>query len=301
MFDVVQRKRALQKLFEELTMKRKTVAICCFLVGFAVAVVAQPAKSETKVSLRVSALKINVDDMDKGLSFYVEKLGFEIADKSGYPTEVVLSTNDTFKLILHRVAHVRGAAPAETQVGLTLQVNDLDQSIVKMKSMNVSFGEAKPRREAVGNAIFIVDPFGMKISLMHETVVKNEPFKEPRIYNFGVLIPDMKRGREFYADKLGFVVRSEKYLPLDLPLGHSDKIFAFMLHYRPGVTSIRSEYPKAAPFITMVFEATDPSRTVAKLRRSGVKVIASGSSKPGKIVVIEDPFGNVSEIVGPGK
>jgi catechol 2,3-dioxygenase-like lactoylglutathione lyase family enzyme len=70
--------------------------------------------------------------------------------------------------------------------------------------------------------------------MMHQTIVKVEPFKEPRIYNFGVLVPDMKAARAFYHDVLGFVERSEKYLPLDLPLGYSDNTFAFMLHYRPG-------------------------------------------------------------------
>jgi hypothetical protein len=67
---------------------------------------------------------------------------------------------------------------------LTLQVNDLGQSIAKLKSGGVRFAEAEPRKEAVGNAIFILDPFGRRISLMHQTIVKAPTFKEPRIYNF---------------------------------------------------------------------------------------------------------------------
>ena len=62
---------------------------------------------------------------------------------------------------------------------------------------------------------------------MHQTVLSRwSRFKEPRLYNYGFLIPDMEAGRDFYSNKLGFVVRSEKYLPLDLPLGHKDKSFA---------------------------------------------------------------------------
>ena len=57
---------------------------------------------------------------------------------------------------------------------------------------------------------------------MHQTIVKVEPFKEPGIYNFGLLIPDMNVARDFYPNRLGFVVRSEKYLPKDLQLGHKD-------------------------------------------------------------------------------
>ncbi|PYS51173.1 MAG: hypothetical protein DMF68_05245 [Acidobacteria bacterium] len=282
-------------------MTPKLLQISLMLFICAAALYAQQQKSQGKVLLHTSALKINVDDMDKALSFYGDKLGFEVADRSDYPQVVVLKTGDNFKLILSKVRRLQKAAATETQVSLTLQVNDLDRAIEKMKSLNVQFGETKPRKEAVGNAIFILDPFGRKISLMHETIVKDEPFKEPRVYNFGVLIPDMTAGRDFYANKLGFVVRSEKYLPLDLPLGHEDKSFAFMLHYRPGVTSIKSEYPSAAPFVMMVFETTELERTSAELKTRGVKILASKSGKQGKSVVIEDPFGNVSEIVESSK
>jgi catechol 2,3-dioxygenase-like lactoylglutathione lyase family enzyme len=267
------------------------------LFACAVAASAQQSKSSGKVSLRTSALKINVDDMDKALSFYGDKLGFEVADRSDYPQEVVLRTGDSFKLILNQVRRLQKVVATETQVGLTLQVNDLDQAVEKMRSLDVEFAETKPRKEGVGNAIFILDPFSRKISLMHQTIVKVEPFKEPRVYNYGVLIPDMAAGRDFYVNKLGFVVRSEKYLPLDLPLGHEDKTFAFMLHYRPGVTSIKSEYPNATPFVMMVFEASDLPQTVMELRKSGVKILAAKSSKHGKAIVIEDPFGNVSEVI----
>lgn len=278
-------------------MFAKALKAGLFLAVCAVAICAQEAKSPGKVSLRMSTLKINVDDMDKALSFYGDKLGFEIADRTAYPQQVVLKTEDSFKLILNKVGRLQKAGAKETQVSLTLQVNDLEQAIAKMKSLNVEFAETTPRKEGVGNAIFIRDPFGRKISLMHQTIVKVEPFKEPRVYNFGVLIPDISAGRDFYAGKLGFVVRSENYLPLDLPLGHDDKSFAFMLHYRPGVASIKSEYPKAAPFLTMVFETADLSRTVMELRKKKVNIVAAKFTKQEKFAVLEDPFGNVSEVI----
>ncbi|HJW94976.1 MAG TPA: aspartyl protease family protein, partial [Thermoanaerobaculia bacterium] len=243
--------------------------------------------------LRTSALKINVIDIDAAIAFYADKLGFAIADRSGYPHDVALKTNDDVQLILHKVARLQQPG-SQTQAGLTLQVNNLDQAIERMKTLNVPFAETSPRKEAVGNAISIVTPSGMRISMMHETVVHNEPFVEPRIYNFGVLVPDMAAAREFYSRKLGFVVRSENYLPLDLPLGHPDGSFAFMLHVRPGVTATRSEDP---PFITMVFETPDLERTIAELKRSGVAIV----SQSAKRVAIRDPFGNVSEIVEKGR
>jgi catechol 2,3-dioxygenase-like lactoylglutathione lyase family enzyme len=249
--------------------------------------------SQASVELRIATLKMNVDDMDKALSFYCDKLGFEIADKQKYPQEVSLKTNDNFKLILNRVKKLRKFNPTETQVGLTLQVNNLDQAIERMKSLNVNFGEAQPRKEGVGNAIYILDPFGRRISLMHQTIVAVEPFKEPRIYNFGLLIPDMIRARDFYADKLGFVVRSEKYLPLDLPLGYPDKTFAFMLHYRPGTTAIVKRNDQASPFITIVFATSNLSQTVEAIKRNGIAIV----NVTREVIRFVDPFGNVSELV----
>jgi catechol-2,3-dioxygenase len=244
--------------------------------------------------LRVSALKINVDEMEKALVFYHEKLGFEVADRRNFPKSVVLKSDDSFRLILNQVKRLRKTGATETGVGFTLQVNDLEQSIAKMKSLNVPVAETVPRREGVGNAIYILDPFGRKISLMHQTIVKVEPFQEPKIYNFGLLIPEMQRGRDFYENKLGFVARSEKYLPLDLPLGNNDKTFAFMLHYRKEIQPIKSEYPKTVPFAIIVFETADLTQTIKEMKQNNIKIV---SQKKGRPVVFEDPFGNISELI----
>ena len=277
-------------------MQIRTLLIIAVL-GALIAIAPQTALTQNVPNLRVSALKVNVDDMDKGLSFYRDKLGFEVADNKNYPREVILKTGDNFKLVLNRVKRLQKFGPTESQVGLTLQVNNLDQAIERMKSLDVQFAETKPRKEGVGNAIYVFDPFGRRVSLMHQTIVAVEPFKEPRIYNFGLLIPDMTQARDFYVNKLGFVVRSERYLPLDLPLNYQDKTFAFMLHYRSGVTSIKSQYPNASPFITMVFETENLKETVATMKREGVKILASRTTRDGDVVTFIDPFGNVSELV----
>jgi predicted enzyme related to lactoylglutathione lyase len=255
------------------------------------------SKAEERVSLTTSALKVNVEDMEKALSFYEGKLGFEVAERGNYPQQVVLKTNDRFKLILNKVERLQKIEATDTQVTVTLQVNDLDQAIEKMKSRAVAFGETEKRKEAVGNAIYILDPFGRRISMMHETIAKVEPFKEPKIYNFGIYVPDMNAARDFYVNKLGFVARSEKYLPLDLPLGHSDKTFAFMLHYRPGINPIKTEYPKAAAFLTVVLETADLGHTVNVLKSNNVTMVALNPSKHGLVVGLQDPFGNVLELV----
>ena len=251
----------------------------------------------TESLIRTHGLKINVEDMEKALSFYNGKLGFEVEDRRGYPDYVTLASGGGEKLILNRVRKLRPLGPHDTRLSFTLQVNDLDRAVRRLKALGVEFAETEKRKEAVGDAISIRDPFGRPISLMHQTAVKVAPFKEPKIYNFGFLVPDMGVGRDFYANKLGFVVRSEKYLPLDLPLGHPDKTFAFMLHARPGVAPVKSARPAAAPFLTMVFETADLSRALDDLRRRRVNVVAVKDSALGRVVVLEDPFGNVSEVV----
>lgn len=258
-------------------------------------------KPETAVSIRAYGVKINVDNMDTALSFYRDKLGFEVEDNGDFPRQVVLRSADKNKIILNRVRKLRKASPLDSQFSFTLQVNDLDQAIEKMKTMGVEFGEKERRKEGVGSAIYIKDPFGRLISLMHQTIVKVERFKEPGLYNYGFLIPDMTIGREFYVDKLGFVVRSEKYLPHDLPLGHKDKSFAFMLHVRPNVAAVQIDYAKEAPFSMLIFETENLEAAVHELKGKGVRFIDDRPKKSarGSYISFVDPFGNVSELFEP--
>ena len=249
------------------------------------------------LSIYTYGIEINVDDMDKALAFYNGKLGFEVEDRKGYPQYVILKSDDREKLILNRVKQLRPRGQSDTGLSFTLQVNDLDQAIEKMQALGVEFAEKEKRKEAVGNAISIKDPFGRSISLMHQTIVKVDPFKEPKLYNFGFAVPDMQLGREFYANKLGFAVRSERYLPLDLPLGHADKTFAFMLHYRDGVVPIKGNHPHSADFNTAVFSTSNLSTAVARLKKNGVKILEQNQNGEGSYVILEDPFGNLSKLL----
>lgn len=264
-----------------------------------VAVAAAPNQPETEILIRTRGVKINVEDMEKALAFYRDRLGFEIEDRSNYPDYVILKTNERNKLILNCVKRLKSQGATDTKLSFTLQVNDLDEAIERMKSLGVEFAETEKRKEGVGSAIYIKDPFGRRISLMHQTIVKVEPFKEPKLYNFGFLVPDMAAARNFYSDTLGFVVRSERYLPLDLPLGHKDKSFAFMLHYRPGVQMVKSDYQKSAALNTLVFETNNLKAAINELKKKGVRFIHEKSRRgvEGEYVAFADPFGNVSELL----
>ena len=109
----------------------------------------------------------------------------------------------------------------------------------------------------------------------------------------------MKIGREFYSGKLGFVVRSERYLPAALPLGHGDNSFGFMLHYREGINSIKSMYPEKRAFFTMVFKTRNLKKTLKELVTRNVKIVDKKRTRKNHLqaILIEDPFGNVSEII----
>lgn len=243
-------------------------------------------------------IKINVDDMEKALAFYRDKLGFEVEDGSAMPELMVLKSEDREKLLLQHVDRLAVTGPNDTRMSITLQVNDLDRAIEKMKSLGVEFASGV-REEGVGNAISIIDPFGRPISLMHQTIVPVEPFEEPRLYNFGFYIPDMDAGRRFYCDKLGFVVRSENYLPLDLPLGHGDGSFAFMLHYRDGVVAKQSKYPDESPYNILMLSTDDLTAAAAELKKQGVPFVSERAQAGplGARMAFVDPFGNVCELL----
>lgn len=300
-------------------MKRFAIFWAMFWFLQAGIAVNQPNDTTSRISLpapqtpiiRTHAVKLNVTNLDKALTFYTSQLGFQVADRSGFPNSVVLETNERVKLVLNRVKKLRKASPVDTDASFTLQVNDLDQAMARMKSLKVPFAEKHPRKEGVGNAISIVDPFGRSISLMHQTIVKVEPFQEPRLYNFGFTVPEMEPARQFYTQVLGFQVRSEKYLPLDLPLGHQDKSFAFMLHYRPGIRPVAGKPHQGAAFNTVVFETAQFDLAIQFLEQAKIQIIPDQSrnvtdqspnataekwSQRRKLSFL-DPFGNVSELV----
>lgn len=247
--------------------------------------------------LRTYGIKINVTDMAKAIDFYTRQLGFEIESKIDYPKSVALKSNDSNKLILNLVGNLVEEGAKDCKAGLTLQVNDYDKAVTKMKSSGVNFGSNVKRKEGVGYSIYFSDPFGTMLSTMQVTVVKEDPFPEPRIYNYGILIPDMDKARAFFQ-KLGFVERSEKYLPLDMPLGHTDGSFGFMLHFREGIEPLHYNTANDEHIVIM-FSVTDLASSVQKLKEAGIEIIQSKiqHSKLGRYVSFRDPFGMVYELI----
>ncbi len=269
------------------------ISILCAMSLFVYGLTTGVAQTDAPLALRTHGLKINVDDMDKAIVFYCDKLGFEIESRQDYPREVFLKTSGRIKLSLRQVKKLQPPGPADTRVSFTLQVNDLDQAIASLTARGVEFLTPEKRKEGIGFSTAIKDPFGGRLSLIHVTVSNVPTFKEPKLYNFGFYIPEMDGARSFYAKQLGLVELTDRFLPLDLPLGHADKSFAFMLHYRSGETqAVRSGYPKVWSSHTVVFETPDLKAAAAALKQRGVKLLSEQGP-----VVFADPFGNVSELV----
>lgn len=245
--------------------------------------------------VRTYGVKINVTDLAVATDFYCAKLGFEIESKSG---DFIFLKSGRTKLMLHKVPHFLAEGDRETRAGLTLQVNDLDQSIASLRSKGVDFGHAQKRKEGVGYAIYVKDPFGKDISLMHQTITKVEPFAEPKIYNYGFRVPDMQQAIDFYCNKIGFREMSQKYLPYDMPLLHADNSFGFMLHFREGTEPLQHN-SSDNQHIVILFKTDDLHKAIVALKDKGVRLLQKKpqQSPLGRYISFYDPFGYLSEAI----
>ncbi len=252
------------------------------------------------VVITPAGVKINVTDMSKALEFYRDKLGFTVTSGNQHSRLVWLTTaNGAYKVALHLVNNLLPVGPFEAHATLTLQVNDLDSSIAILKNRGVNFGDNSKRKEGVGYAIFFKDPFGTSISMMHQTIIKTPWFAEPKIYNYGVTVPDMDNERAFYK-ALGFVERSEKYLPWDMPLGNADGTFGFMLHMRERIESIQynsSDYEH----VVMLFTTRYLDKAIKNLEGK-IKFVQKNpvQSELGRYISFADAAGIISELVEEG-
>lgn len=274
------------------------------LFSFLVAVLSISARNFTNrnngsYQIRTYGVKINVTDMKKALNFYHDVCGFNIISGDASSSVVELSEAEPKeKLYLNLVGNLLPERVVDNSATFTLQVNDLDSAIRFFKSKTVDFGNHQKRKEGVGYAIFVDDPSGTPVSLMHQTIVSTPWFKEPKIYNYGFLVPDMDKARDFYCNTLGFMARSEKYLPLDLPLGHTDNSFAFMLHYRNGVEAIHRNTANDE-HVVILFKTNDLNAAIKDLKEKEVEFVQSTIqiSPMGKYISFYDPFGYVSELI----
>jgi predicted enzyme related to lactoylglutathione lyase len=249
-------------------------------------------------TLRTVGVQINVTDMKSALAFYSGVLGFDVLNGDSASPYVELDGGPEGRVFLHVVPHLPPTSDSDVHAGLTLKVNHLDSSIVRLTRKGMTIDPRTRRKEGVGDAITITDPFGTRVSLMHEKVRVDAPFREPRIYNAGVNVPDMARARSFYGATLGFVERSTRYLPLDMPLGHTDGTFAFMLHQRDGVVDTRYKSTNDER-IVLLFRTTSLADAMSDFAAKGIEVQRpepATTSWP-RALAFRDAFGHLSVVL----
>jgi len=252
--------------------------------------------ASAQVDLATYGVQLNCTDIKKAAEFYHDILGFHINITDSATILLKPRTGDE-TIMIRKVNYLLAQQPNEARATLTLQVNKLDSTIARLKRKGVNLGNYQKRKEGVGYAMHIDDPFGTRLSLMHETVVANPTFDEPKIYNYGFYIPDMPGAIDFYSRILGFPIRSNKYLPLDMPLNNTDGTFGFMLHTRDGVEPIHFNSPDNE-HVVIVFKTKDLDVLIANLGKAGVTVQKKIELFPnGRTISFYDPFGYISRAI----
>lgn len=199
----------------------------------------QAQTDHDELGLRVEAVVIKVPNLSRAKDFYVGVLGFagDTADERTF----VISTN-SYKIILEQtpeaaVYEVAGIG----KVNIAVQVNDLDSAYKRLKNSGVRFISEEPRKEGVGFAYKILDPFGNHLSVIRLDGQNSIAARQPWAYNCGLFVEDIGKETELMTS-LGFRALTEKFLPMDNPLFYNDGQFAFVLHRnRPEYRHIENQ------------------------------------------------------------
>lgn len=256
-------------------MKKSVFILALFLLT-STQLFSQPA-------FRFHGLKMLVHDLDKAKAYYESILGFKV--------EANKLQTGSWPIYLEETSNPNHSKyPGEARTGLTLQTYKLLPQIDAMRSKGVVLKDSLLSRNGVGISIPFIDPSGNVLSLMEVQVRPISPFEGLTIYNTGVTISDMESAIAFYEGVLGFKEWSRNYLPDALPLKHGDGSFAFMIHYKKGLSDNRMKYPADAQMV-IVIETQDLSLAATYFEEKDINFIRMNDR-----LVIRDPEGNNLEI-----
>lgn len=110
--------------------------------------------------MRISAVLINVCDMDKAIDFYCDKLGFAVLSRKLYPRMVRLEHEHIALILLLVPKPVALDYPKVAQSLLNFESRDLVASIRELKDRGVEFIHGSPQPCPVGAYAAFRDPFG---------------------------------------------------------------------------------------------------------------------------------------------
>ena len=213
-------------------------------------------QAATVPAVRHHGVLIRVPSLDAARTFYADVLGFRAVDVS----PDMLRLEDDVPIYLEQVDRpLRPPADDEARAAVAFQTQDVRAAVARLRAAGVAFLSEEPFEVGVGLAVRFRDPFGNIHALLEHRVSAVPPFDEPKVYNSGLKQPDADTPalRVLFQD-LGMTVRTERYYPPSLPLGHSDGSFAFMLHENEAIEpEIRPRADPDAAAVSLVFAVED--------------------------------------------
>ncbi|MFW9847683.1 MAG: VOC family protein [Candidatus Thorarchaeota archaeon] len=113
-----------------------------------------------------SVIGIYVDDIDKAVEFYCNKLGFEEVQRYNDDCIVQLK-NDGPTVILEKTDNPSSAKyPTDSQVVLCVATDDIKETSEKLKSQGVVFLQDDPEEFVAGLFMVMKDPAGNYLELL---------------------------------------------------------------------------------------------------------------------------------------
>ena len=116
--------------------------------------------------ISVCVIGIYVDDIDKAVEFYCEKLGFKEAQRYDDGCIVRLE-NEGPPVILEKVDNAgRIDYPGFSQVVLGVETDDIDKTSKDLKGKGVEFLHDSPQTFVAGHVMAMRDPSGNVLELL---------------------------------------------------------------------------------------------------------------------------------------
>jgi catechol 2,3-dioxygenase-like lactoylglutathione lyase family enzyme len=114
----------------------------------------------------VCVIGIYVNDIDKAVEFYCEKLGFKEVER--YDNDCIVRLDNAGPpVILEKVDNPSSAKfPGHSQVVLGIETDDIDAKFRELKSKGVEFVQKEPEMFVAGRFMAMRDPAGNYLELI---------------------------------------------------------------------------------------------------------------------------------------
>lgn len=277
-------------------MNRRSMHIRA-LVALSVSIFSCPefvrASETTAAAPRVSAIRVAVADLDESLDFYTRRLGCRMTFDGRKDDYLVLDNHGVCFVLTKSDGPVR-IRKGQCHVRVNFKITDLDGWTAGARAAGVRIlGESK---SAVGRYVTFLDPSGNRHN-MKKLDHEKEQLNTPRVYDVGIAVSDMKRGRTYYGDALGFSVMTEKYYPPVVPFTQNGCAF-FILSEEDAKKPAPYRYGKTG-WTGLAMEVSDIAAAMKDLRRRGVRFLDDEPIHKGPVLCASfaDPFGNIHELI----